>query len=177
VEQERFSLGSRHFRLSDKRPEKDDARKRNWQCVADFLREHGVTEFEPYSERGDLHAEATFAQIRPALDLALVLDIEPGCRTESSCLHCTTLGEADCQPDPFCMPIAAAPLDPERTCLGPTQFFGCQHQDRGCPGVIFFGADASGRCWQSGGCGPGGLTPQDRCQPKKGAPPFPICAP
>ena len=165
------------FSLGLEKAARDDDRQRNWQCVADFLKAHGVTEIERYSDSGDLYAEATYSEIRPAMDLSLVNQVDPGCRTAQSCLDCAALGENQCATDPFCMPIAALPFDPEHGCVGPRKFFGCQHQDKGCPAAIVFNADASGACWQYGGCGPAGLTPQGQCEPKIGAPPFPVCVP
>jgi hypothetical protein len=88
-------------------------RLQNRRCVAEFLRARGVTMQEADNGLNDVAVSASYKQIQAAFDLAIVNDIELGCRTDDVCTHCAALSEAECQQEPFCA-LRPSEFDPSR---------------------------------------------------------------
>ena len=65
----------------------------NRMCVSELLRAEGVTRQEPNNDLNDVAVSASFDQARAAFDLAIVNDIELGCRSDDVCTHCAGLSE------------------------------------------------------------------------------------
>jgi hypothetical protein len=88
-------------------------RLHNRQCVADFLRAHGVTKQEADTGLNDVAVSASYKQVQAAFDLAIVNEIELGCRNDDACTHCAALSETACGQEPFCA-VRPSELDPSR---------------------------------------------------------------
>jgi hypothetical protein len=88
-------------------------RLHNQMCVAEFLRARGVTRHLQDSGLNDVVVAASYEQVQPAFDLAIVNWIELGCRTDDLCTHCAELSEAQCQKEPFCA-LRPSGVDPSR---------------------------------------------------------------
>lgn len=123
----------------------------NQKCVTDLLTRSGVRVL-PDSTNDNFHdviaVGSTLDEVRPALELKIVENVEPGC--VGGCPHCAGLSPGEsCDEDPFCNSINARKVTERNGCaeLGDIVPVLCFHDDESCEERPALAVDDRGQCW------------------------------
>lgn len=117
-------------------------------CVIGFLRDSGLDVVSQDEFPNDIVAVGSFRDVRPALRLAIVASVEPGC--VGGCKHCRTLNPgAACSEDPFCRTVSGQRATLGDACVqfGNREPAACLDDGEGCREKVSQAIDPDGSCW------------------------------
>ena len=114
-------------------------------CIEKMFREHSITEIS--RDKENFTVEATYNQIKLILENDFIYGIHLDLIEDI----CSSLSIEECDGNPFCHTLSAAPFDSAEKCYGSSQAVACRGTaglTYDCGASVTIATDLDGLCWR-----------------------------